>query len=245
VAVPGDEKVSEHSEDRFARFLRDHHVGLKEDVTCDQLSARAEELAQELVQATLAASGIYTPGEIARQFQVIVENAESIERVLADSPFVRDELQWVTPRRLIESWGRKALGNTAASGSERVRVRQEWQRIDGLFEAHPISRLVAALAEGAAIGARAAENDDTPQARRDTIRDHTIASRCADVFEELTQHQAARLGPDSGPWPGRFPAFVYVVCDRIHEIRWSRGLNGERPHPSDRTIKAVVKGRKT
>ena len=70
----------------------------------------------------------------------------------------------------------------------------------------------------------------------------------ADLIENLTAHRAGRTNLDVGnrqELAGRSKAFVDVVCGRIHEIlQKNQGFEIERPHPSDRTLKQVIRDRR-
>lgn len=231
----------------FIEYRREYNVGLKDGVTPDQFAAEAERLAHELAQATLAAKSIFKTSEIADQFTEIANHAAAAAAVLEKSPFVRWEIQHLAPGYLMEAWGGQTYpqGVDALSDEQRQTFEEEGAMIRHLFEAHPIVAVVTAIAEAAEAGRKGAQlhGPDTPEHRRETIRDETIVSHCAEAFERLTEYRAARASVDAGDrqeQAGRFPAFVYVVCDRIHEILTSEGVECERPHPSDRTLKRVI-----
>ena len=128
-----------------------------------------------------------------------MEHASSVSGILEESPFVREEMQYLTPRYLFEAWGRQVYGDSVETLTDEQRraVDREWQSIQRmLVETHPIAQLVSAIVEAAGAGKRgtALHASDTPERRRETFRDETIANRCADLFEELT----ARCGIPRG-----------------------------------------------
>jgi hypothetical protein len=235
----------------FVRYLTENGVQLGDGVTPEQFAAEAEALAHELVPATVGTKDIYTTPVIASQFESIANSASSIVEVLDKSRFVRDEMEWLLASRLLESWGRQAFRSESESlTDERCRaIERESERIHDFLATHPIEELVRAIVENARAGQRGAAkcNPDTPEQRPKTIRDETIASRCADVFEKLTSHRAARTNIDLGDQQeqvGPFRAYVNVVCDRISEILRRQGIESLRPHPSDWTLRGVIKNRR-
>lgn len=254
MTVPSEragEESQTSSATRFSRYLREHDVGLREGVTLALFAAESESLAHDLARATVAAKGIFKSRELARQFESIAAHASSIMAVLNESRFVRQEMEFLTAVRLLDAWGKGVYGESPETlppgGCDAV--EREVQRIEAMLESHPISQLVTSIREAAQAGQHGAEQHtpEEPEQRPNTYRDADITDLCAGVFEELTLHQVARASIDAGDrqeQAGRFLAFVNVVCDRIHEILESSGIQTERPHPSDRTLKKVISERR-
>jgi hypothetical protein len=235
----------------FIGYLDKNDVQLKGGVTPEQFAAESEALAHELARATVASKGIFKTAEIERQFRLIVENASSVRALLDKSPLVREEMQYLTGRQLLKRWIRRKFsdGTERPTEEQRLAVRHEQERIEGILSDYPIEEVMASILEAARFGEQGAAEygPETPEHRRATIRDQTIANRCADVFEKLTSRRAARTSIDAGDQreqAGPFLAFVSVVCGRISEILDEQGFERLRRRPSDRTLKSVIKARR-
>ena len=234
----------------FIGYLSEHKVQLGEGVTPEQFAAEAEDLSHELARATVASKGIFKTAEIERQFRLIAEDVSSVRGLLDKSPLVREEMQYLTGRQLLKRWIRRkfADGIERPTEEQRLAVRHEQERIEGILSEHPIEELMASICEAARFGEQGAAEygPETPEQRSKTIRNQTIGNRCVDVFEKFTSHRAALVSIDAGDHQeqtGRFLAFVNVVCDRIPEKLQKLGFEPKRPHPSARTLRLVIKDR--